>query len=348
MLVMLKANDMRVCLLGFGNVGRALVELLALDNHGLQLVGVVTHTRGSLHCQEGLDPSTLATIEPRQSLGAYPEKTGLQRDLNLGEWLEPSKVDTLVDATPTLLPEGQPALSWCQRALEQGIDLVLANKGPLVANHSGLIARADQYGGRLLYEATVLAGTPVFSLIRHGLTNAKITKARGILNGTCNFILSKMETGLSYRDALAEAQERGYAEADPTADVDGWDTAVKLVILSKAIFDTNLSLADIHTRGIRDLSFQDIQHAKRNGKRWKLLGTLDERGARVAPTILPLSDPIANVMATTNALSLHCRPLGDVFIQGPGAGGKETAFGILRDLSELQSLRRSATPTSSS
>ncbi len=327
---------MNILLAGFGNVGRSLAQMLAEDDRDLRIVGVVTATRGTLFHASGLDCRSLANIPPRAPLRAYPRREGLCYDVAIDELLREDSVDVLVDATPTILPDAGPALAWCQLALQRGVDLVLANKAPLVADFPGLRELAQASGARLRYEATVMAGTPVFNLARYGLAAGRFRSARGILNGTCNYMLTRMEVGLSYPEALAEAQQRGYAEADPSADVDGWDTAVKLVALSGALLGRELALDQVDVRGIRNLTTAEIQAAREKQRRWKFIGAIDDQGARVAPITLPVTDPLANVPDAQNALILQCEPLGEVSIQGPGAGGRETAFGIVNDLLELR------------
>lgn len=330
---------MNVLLAGFGNVGSSLAQLLSENAHNLRLVGVVTKSRGSLFCRDGLDCKALTKIHPDEPLNEYPHQNELHYDRSIDELLSEASVNVLVDATPTILPDAGPALAWCHTALERGVDLVLANKAPLIADFPGLQQRAQASGARLRYEATVMAGTPVFNMARHGLAPGHLISVRGILNGTCNYLLTRMEAGLSYEDALAEAQDRGYAEADPSADVDGWDTAVKLVILSWVFFGRRTTLDQVKRQSLRNLSSSDIQSARSKQQRWKYVGTIDSQGARVTPIALPQTDPLANVNGADNALIVHCEPLGEVSIQGPGAGGRETAFGILNDLLELQSAR---------
>lgn len=327
---------MNILLAGFGTVGRSLAQLLAEDARGLRIVGVVTASRGALFAAEGLDSQRLAAIPAGASMSEYGEAASFRADASVSELLSAAAIDALVDATPTILPDGGPALAWCQRALSLGIDLVLANKAPLVADFPGLRQRAHASGARLRYEATVMAGTPVFSLARYGLAAGACRGARGILNGTCNYMLGRMESGLDYAAALAEAQQLGYAEADPGADVDGWDTAVKLVILAGALFGRQLRLEQMEVRGIREIQLSDIQAAASEQRRWKLMGEIDASGARVAPVALPLHDPLAHIPGAQNALTLQMAPPGDITVQGPGAGGRETAFGILNDLLALR------------
>ena len=326
---------MNILLVGFGNVGRGLIELLAQNSRGIRMVGITTKTRGSLFCECGLDSEALLMIQPGESLRNYAHPTPVHFDRSTIEMINETCVDVLVDASPTILPDAEPAISWTRSALDQGKHVVLANKAPLVADHSGLLERAKKGGARLLYEATVMAGTPIINLARYCLNAGTNGEVRGILNGTCNYILTRMAEGLSFEKALTEAQSLGYAEADPSADIDGVDTAVKLVILSQVFFNQYIPLEQVEQTSLREITVRDIQHAQNKNLKWKYVGILNQSGAKVAPVVLPIAHPLSHVSGANNALSLNCDPLGELLVQGPGAGGKETAFGILNDLLEL-------------
>ena len=168
------------------------------------------------------------------------------------------------------------------------------------------------------------------------MKSARLRKVEGILNGTTNYILTNMEMGVSYQDALAEAQKKGYAEADPTGDVEGFDAAGKVVILSQLLFDRVIGMAEVERNGISRLTLEDIRQAKQAGERWKLIGSLEEKGetlqARVAPVRLPLSHPLAGVSGATNAITYETHILGRVTLIGPGAGRQPTGYALLSDL----------------
>ena len=181
-----------------------------------------------------------------------------------------------------------------------------------------------------------MAGTPIINLARYCLNAGSKSEVSGILNGTCNFILTRMAEGLSFEKALTEAQSLGYAESDPSADIDGIDTAVKLVILSQVFFNQYISLEQVERTSLREVTVRDIQHAQDKNLKWKYVGILNQSVATVSPVALPIAHPLSHVSGANNALSLNCDPLGVLTVQGPGAGGKETAFGILNDLLELE------------
>ena len=183
-----------------------------------------------------------------------------------------------------------------------------------------------------------MAGTPVISLSREALAGSIVREARGILNGTCNYMLTQMEGGMRYADALAQAQELGYAEADPRADVEGHDAASKAVILAWALFGRSLRLAEMSVEGIAGLDLADVEAARKAGERWKLIATVDGDGARVAPQRLPLSHPLAAVSGVSNALTWTTDALQQVTLVGPGAGAEATGQGLLADLLAIQRL----------
>jgi homoserine dehydrogenase len=188
----------------------------------------------------------------------------------------------------------------------------------------------------LAFEATVMAGTPSIRLAKEALAGCKISEVRGILNGTTNYILTQMESGIAYNDALAQAQQLGYAEADPTADVEGWDAAGKTLIVANAVFGKQLALSDLNVKGISEILQSDVEAARKAGERWKLIARVTPEGGSVQPVRLPVSDPLANVFGTTNAITYTTNLLGSVTLVGAGAGRLQTGFGLLSDLIAVQ------------
>jgi homoserine dehydrogenase len=195
---------------------------------------------------------------------------------------------------------------------------------------------AEAKGVQFLYEGTVMAGTPLLNLIRETLAGCHISEMQGILNGTTNYILTQMEAGMDYASALAKAQELGYAEAVPDADVLGWDALAKVTILANVVFGASLSPDDSPCQGITEITPDDIAAATRDGKRYKLIGRVWREGGEVrgsvAPQLVDLGHPLAGVGGATNAMSVHTDALGEVTIVGPGAGRVETGFSLLNDL----------------
>jgi homoserine dehydrogenase len=339
---------MKLALIGFGTVGQGFVEILrdkgaALrDQYGFapQLVAVATRSRGSLLLASGLDYDALLTAIAGGHLDQYPDMPGLQRNLSTEALIQQCGAEVLLEAGTTDLQSGQPALDYCYAALDANMHLVLANKGPIALAYNELRERAQAKGKRLLFEGTVMAGTPSLRLALQALAGCTISEAHGIINGTTNYMLTQMEGGMSYSEALAQAQALGYAEADPTADVDGWDAAGKALILAAALFNQKLTFANMTVRGISQISLEDIHAARTAGERWKLIAHLTPSGASVQPMRIPLAHPLAGVSGGTNALTLSTDLLGDVTLIGAGAGRKQTGFALLADVLELHRMKQ--------
>ena len=331
---------MRIILIGFGVVGRGLVEILrekaaALREGGFtpQIVGVATRSRGVIYQAAGLDLDALAATAG--DLRQYPPQPDVIREWDALRLIREGDADVVVEVSPTDLRTAQPALDYCYAALDSGKHLVLANKGPIALAYAELRDRAARAGRLLRFEATVMAGTPSIRLGMDALAGCTIHEARGILNGTTNYILTQMEGGMSYHEALAQAQAIGYAEADPSADVDGWDAAGKAIILAAALFGTRLTLDQMDVRGITGITPDDIAAARAAGERWKLIARVTPEGGSVQPTRIPLTHPLAGVAGGTNAVTYTTDLMGDITLIGAGAGGRQTGFGVLSDLLDI-------------
>lgn len=331
---------MKIALIGFGVVGQGLLEILrdkaaALrEDHGFapQIVAVATGSKGTLVHPRGMDIRALLDAAARGGLGHYPDQAGLIRDWDSARIAVEADADVLIECSPSNFQTGQPALDVCIAALKSGKHLVLANKGPVALHYAKLMDAADRADRLLLFEGTVMAGTPSIALIQRVLQGCTITAARGILNGTTNYMLTQMAAGMTYADALADAQRLGYAEADPTADVDGWDAAGKALILANVLFGIQHRLDQMAVRGIRAITPAQIADAAAAGERWKLIVEVTAQGASVAPARLPLSNPLANVAGGTNAITYSTDLLGDVTLIGAGAGRTQTGYALLADV----------------
>ncbi len=331
---------MKLILIGFGVVGRGFAEILRDKAADLQreqdftarVVGVVTATKGSLYRAGGLDIAALLSAADVGDFAAYPDQAGLLRGASAQDMITTGAADALVEVSPTDLETARPALDICRSALDAGLHVVLANKGPVALALAELKQRARETGAQLRYEATVMAGTPTLQLAEESLAGCAITSVSGILNGTTNYMLTQMESGLSYAEALAQAQALGYAEADPAGDVEGWDAAGKALILANALFGAELKMADLDVSGITNISTEDIAEAAAQGQRYKLIAQVTAEGGDVRARRLPLSDPLAGVGGATNAITLETDLLGAVTLIGPGAGARETGAALLNDL----------------
>lgn len=337
---------MNLVLIGFGTVGQGLVEILHGKAANLEaqygfrprVVGVGTRRHGMVYREAGLNLEALLRAMSKGNLVHYPDADGLERDWDLHRLIRESNADVMVETTHTNLDTAQPALDYCRLALASGKHIVLANKGPIALAYDELKQEAARTGTQVRFEATVMAGTPSIRLAMQALAGCAISEARGILNGTTNYILTQMESGMSYTDALAQAQSLGYAEADPTADVDGWDAASKALIIATTIFGQTLKLSDIRVQGISKISAEDIQAARAAGERWKLIARITPGGASVGPQRLPDAHPLASVSGATNAITYSTDLLGDVTLVGAGAGRLQTGFGLLSDLLEIHKI----------
>ncbi len=329
-----------IALTGCGTVGKALLELLhekreMLKNrfhfeYNISLISA--RSKGILLNPAGLDlDGVLSALHEKNSLSEFPQSSG-----SFSELLTESKANILVEATPTNLNTAEPALAHITTALNQNIHVVTVNKGPIALNFNALQALAEAHHVQLRYEGTVMSGTPLIELAQHGLAGAAINRIEGILNGTTNYMLTRMENGASYEEALIEAQELGYAETDPSGDVDGWDAAVKVSILAKALFGVDLPIDQVDRTGISGISSEDIQAADKKGERIRLIATIENHGdsirGSVKPLSLPLTHPLSQVQGVMNAACLTTDTLGPVTLIGAGAGGRETAQALLADI----------------
>ena len=335
---------MDIALIGFGTVGQAFAQLLHDKAEDLQaryhltprLVAVITQQRGSLYDPNGLNiPHLLTSMRDYDTLAHYPRNDNLQYGWTSQQAVTQSTAQVIVEATPSNLATGQPALDVCYAALDAKKHVILANKGPVSVAYNELMARASANNRLVRFESTVMAGTPSIRLAMNALRGSKITAVKGILNGTTNYILTQMEAGMPYADALADAQRLGYAETNPDGDVLGFDAAGKVIILAAVVFGMKLKQGDMSIKGITEITPQMIDEAKLAGERWKLIGEITPTGASVMPKRLPMNHLLANIGGTTNAITYTTDVLGDVTLIGAGAGGVQTAYGMLSDLIEI-------------
>lgn len=331
---------MKIIMIGFGLVGQGLAQILrdkadelrSRQGFTARIVGVVTASKGNLYHADGLDIDGLLRAAESGSFASYPEDNQLRRDLEARQLIKRAEADVLVEVSPTDLQTAQPALDYCRLALKSGLHLVLANKGPVALGYRSLRAAAAESNLQMRYEATVMAGTPTLHVAEDALAGCAISAARGILNGTTNYILTQMEDGLPYADALNQAQTLGYAETDPSGDVEGWDAAGKILILANALFGSALTMNDLQVEGITKISQDDIAAAKANDQRYKLIAEVSADGGSVAPRRLPLNDPLASVGGATNAITFDTDLMGAITLIGAGAGQLETGYALLSDL----------------
>jgi homoserine dehydrogenase len=310
-----------VGLLGCGNVGAALARFLLTDS-----VGIAERTGLRLELTR---VAVRSAAKERGVAGVEPLLT-----TDASEVVNDPGVDVVVEVMGGI----SPARDLLLRALQNGKPVVSANK-ELLANHGGeLWDAASGAGVDLLFEASVAGGIPLIRALRESLAGERIRRVMGIVNGTTNYILSRMaESGVSYREALAEAQSLGYAERDPTADVEGYDAAAKAAILANVAFGAKVVAGDVYREGIAAVTEQDISVAGRLGFTIKLLAVVEagpdgSLGVRVHPAMVPKSHPLATVRDSFNAVFVEGEAVGQLMLLGPGAGGRPTASAVLGDL----------------
>ena len=318
------AEPLKVGLAGLGTVGTAVIQLL----------------------ERGRDKLVARCGRPIEVVAVSARSRGKKRavDLKKVRWAaDPvelagdSGIDVLVEV---IGGAGDPAKSAVEAALAAGKPVVTANKALLAAHGHKLATLAERQRVALNFEASVAGGIPIVKTLREGLNGNSFTRIYGILNGTCNYILSRMEEErISFEDCLREAQRLGYAEADPSFDVKGHDTAQKLSILASLAFGTKVDQAAVYVEGISSITLADLDAAAELGYRVKLLGVAVRTDAgieqRVHPTMVPKESAIAQVMGVTNAVTVDANGLSPITLVGPGAGGTATASAVVSDLADI-------------
>ena len=325
------SKPLRVGIAGLGTVGASVIRLLerqaaalaARSGRSIAVTGVSARDRSR---ERGVDTSSLLWFDDPVALARSGE------------------IDLFVELIGG--DEG-PARASVEAALSAGKAVVTANKA-LLAKHGMSLARlAEEKGVALAFEASVAGGIPIVKTLREGLAGNSIERVYGILNGTCNYMLSRMELeGLTFEACLADAQKLGYAEADPTFDIGGFDTAHKLAILTALAFGTAVDADAVHVEGIQAITLADLKSADELGYRIKLLGVAQRTAGgieqRVHPTMVPKSSAIAQVMGVTNAVTIDADAVKELTLVGPGAGGEATASAVVADIADIAKGIRSA------
>jgi homoserine dehydrogenase len=326
-------KNYRLCFIGFGNVGRALVRLLVAKSSELrenyclewEITGVATRRMGWRASEVAIDVSNLL---------AGTDQTGTQNNIN--DWLAHAKPDVVFETT-SLNPEtGQPAIEYLRASLQSGAHTITANKAPIVYAYDELNEIAIAHGKHFFFESTVLDSAPVFSLFRETLPAVKIRGFSGVFNSTTNIILETMEAGRSFAEGVKAAQELGVAETDPSHDVDGWDSVMKVCAVSRVILKTPLAPNAVRREGIRALDPRTLQTARAEGKPYKLLtrATINADGsvsASVRPEQIAINDPLGNVRGTSLAIHFELDTIPGLTIVSHRPNLQSTAYGLLAD-----------------
>lgn len=330
-------NECKVIIMGFGAVGQGVANAISLkkdmikQEHNVEVkVVAAADSSSSAICADGLDEQLLVSVKnDNGSLASYPEYGS---DVCGIDVLDSVEYDCLIEATPTNIEDGEPALSLTLKAFEEGKDVVTSNKGHLALFFKDVVSAAEKNNVQFRYEATVGGAMPIINFVKDTLSSCKISSIEGILNGTTNYILSRMTSeGSSYKDILHESQELGIAETDPTQDVEGIDAACKTVILANSLLGIDATYTDVDVEGISNITSQAIELAKKDGYLIKLIAEVSPDNLKVSPRLVKQGSSY-DVNGTLNMATVHTDLAGDVTVVGLGAGSLETASAMLTDL----------------
>jgi homoserine dehydrogenase len=341
-------SSYRLCLVGFGNIARRLVEIFInreqflSDKHGVSFkVTAISDLEGAVIAPPGEEISFALLDRLIRGNDPISKLPGFRVGFGALDTIASADADIMIELTPTRPKDGQPALDHILKAFDQGMHVVTANKGPLVVSYQKVIDASLKAGRMFKFGCATAAALPSTNVGYYDLAGCDIENISGILNGTSNYILTCMhDEGLSFEAALARAQEMGIAETDPSLDVNGTDTAIKLVILANALLDANLTLSDVKVDGIRGITSDMIKAAKADGKAYKLIGRalrdVEQRVlVHVAPQLVPQSDPFYQVEGTAKAISFSTDLMGTLMVSGGASHPVAAAAAILRDLINL-------------
>jgi homoserine dehydrogenase len=305
------------------------------------VTGIATGKHGFAVNPDGLDLNqAIELVESGQSISSL-SSMDVADSISV---IQNAQADVMFENSPVNTQTGQPALDHIRLALNLGQHAITANKGPLVHGYRELMELAASQGKAFRFESTVLGGSPVFSVFRESFPLAELASFKGILNATTNIILSRMENGESYDDAVKYCQSIGVAETDPTNDVDGWDAAIKVAALVTVLMNTPLTPQEVNPTGIRGITPEMIAQAKATGRRYKLVCAVEKMGeqiqARVAPELLDASSPLYGIMNSSTGVTFRTDVLPDYSItvserEGMGGGPEETAYGLFADFVNL-------------
>ena len=330
---------MRLILCGFGVVGQSLAKLLESRSEDLyarfglkpRIVGVFD-TKGSAVESAGLDLSKLINV--KKKYGTIKKYSSSKNNLSGVDLIKSLDADVLVETTASNYKDAEPGMTHITEAMKHGLHVISVNKGPLALAFPSLMELATYNQVLLRFSGTVGGGTPILDYAKNSLLGERIASFEGILNGTTNYILTNMANGMSFKDALNDAKQKGYVEADESLDVDGLDAAAKLVILANWVMDLKVTMPDIKRIGIRNVSTNDIKNAAKKNCAVKLIASCNKE-LIVSPREISLDDPLC-VNGTLNAISFTSEHSGTQTIIGRGAGGIETASSIIRDLLDIR------------
>ncbi len=341
-------KPVRALFVGFGNVGQKVAEILFLERErhpnvrslDLRVVGIVTKSRGSLVNNNGVD--VVKALQEIREGGRFSWTNFELTNIKGLDAVRQLDYDVLVElSTLSIAQKGEPALSHVREALNRGKHVVTANKAPAAFAYHELTSLAHDKGVSFLIESTVMDGTPVFNLAKHGLKAASILGVSGVLNSTTNFVLSRMEQGESLEAAVTIAQKEGFAEADPRHDLEGWDASAKITVLANALMGASLTPYDVDRQGITHVSVADAQTAVKAGKHLKLICKAWREGEQVKTKValeeIERGHPFAPIRESGSILMIETDLLAPFVITETEPTLSDTAFGVINDLMSLGS-----------
>jgi homoserine dehydrogenase len=333
---------MRIILVGYGVVGKSVTTILArkyaekVNAYGFNpKIVAIADIDGAVINPRGLSPEKLEAIKQKGFPISSDPELGHPR-LSVLDVIESVEAEVVVEVTPVNIKNGEPALSHITKAFKTGKHVVTTNKGPLALAMPALTELAEYNNVYFRFSGTVGGGTPILEFAKRCLAGDRILAIRGILNGTTNYILTEMsQNHVTFQEALTNAQKLGYAEREPSMDIDGFDAACKVVILANWIMNKRITLRDVDRTGIRDVSLQALEEAAKRGNTIKLIGSIDGDKATVKPMEIAKTNPLC-VSGVLNAVTFSTEYAGEQTIIGKGAGGMETASAVLRDLLDIR------------
>lgn len=335
-------RELKLALLGFGNAGKAFARLI-LEKHNeirttydcdVKVVAISTGSHGSLVSEAGIDLlKACEDLEQRKHFDIESLDYSKMVSMEIANDLD---YDVLIELTPLAIFSGQPAINHIAVALSRGKHAITANKGPIAWAYESLCKLAKKQGVLFYYETTVMDGTPIFNLVDETLNLCKVTAVKGILNSTTNFILEELAKGKDYEDVLQEGKERGFVEADPSMDIEGWDAAAKTAALLNVLMGADITPHQIERKGIEEITVEQMEAAAARGKVIKLLcrGTIENGKiiGKVGPEEIDNSDLIATISGTSSVVTITTDLMGTISIVEHDPEIQQTGYGVLSDL----------------
>ena len=338
-------KGINICLVGFGNAAQEFCRMLITKNSELKastgyevkVTAIAGRSKGAIINSKGINlEKALSDVKNAGSFDVSAEDTVNMETLQV---IQNCSANVLVELSTLSIYDGEPAITHIETAFERGMHVITGNKGPIAWKYQKLRDNSKDRGLQFLYETTVMDGTPIFNFVKYTLPGCKVVSFRGILNSTTNFVLEEMENGNSYEEAIKEAKRRGFAEEDPSMDIDGWDAAAKTAALLNVLMNTNINPTEIDRQGIAHITLEDIEKAKKEQCKIKLLceGYVEDNKAKgkVHPVYIKNNDILSNIDSTSSILGITTDLMGEVQIIEKNPEIQQTAYGIYSDLLTL-------------